>query len=303
MRVCRSSGSVWVWRALDPPPLASLRWQLAASSGWLAAASIAEVLARAVALAQGLSVPDHAAMRAVHAMAIFGGVVGWILAVLVRAGPMFIRDWRVPPWLVRLLPWGLALGVALGCIGELGVASARAGAAVARAGDTVALALVVAVMVTAGAWRSSRARSLPMLARSPHEVRIFQLAAMSAAVATVGSASAVALALAGVNTDLLADAVRHVVTVGFISAVVIAMTFRLMPALETRALRWPRLRDVAFWTLLAAVVARTLELLVGVTGAAVAPVVALSGVFAWIAVASAAANLVAAVAGSRPRLA
>jgi hypothetical protein len=86
--------------------------------------------------------------------------------------------------------------------------------------------------------------------------------------------------------------------VGFTSAVVVAMAFRLIPVLET-ALLWPRLRRVAFWALLTSVVLRSAEVLVGHGLPALAPLVPLSGVLAWIALACVAANLLRAIAAHR----
>jgi uncharacterized protein involved in response to NO len=285
----------WVWRSLDPPALAPLRRHLTASSGWLAAASIGETLLRCRALVEGAPAPDHAAMRAVHAMALLGGVVGWILGVLVRAGPMFAPDWRVAPAVVGAMPLVLGLGVLLHAAGELGDVHPMTASAVSRLGDTVALGLVSLVLIGAGALRRG-GRRLPMLSRSPQESRIFRLAAVSVVAATLGSAVAAIAALDGVDTHVLTDAARHLLAVGFITSVVVAMTFRLIPVLEARALPWPRLRDVAFWSLLAAVVLRTIEVFAGMTGGAVGPLVALSGPLAWTAVTCAAANLAGALA-------
>jgi uncharacterized protein involved in response to NO len=102
-------------------------------------------------------------------------------------------------------------------------------------------------------------------------------------------------AWAGLDVHLLVDAVRHLITVGVLTSVVVGMVFRLIPVLEGRALPWPRLRHVALWCLVAGVVLRSAEVLVGAGWAAPAPWVALSGVLIWIAVACVGANLAAAV--------
>lgn len=282
-----------VWRALDPPPLAFLRRHLTVSSAWLALACLVEAAARAQALGAGVPLPDHGVMGTVHAMGLFGGVLGWILGVLLRAGPMFIPDWRVPGPLARAVPWALALAVGVTALGELGAWSARASIALARFGDCVALGLVAVVAVSAGALGRG-GKALPMLSRSRDEARIVRLAVVCASLAAVGSAAAVALALAGTPIHLLTDALRHLTTVGFMTAVVVAMAFRLIPVLETR-LPWPRLRAVAFWALLGSVVLRTGQVVVGHGLPALAPLVALSGVLAWIAIACVGANLVRAV--------
>ena len=83
--------------------------------------------------------------------------------------------------------------------------------------------------------------ALPLVARGPEESRIFRLAMPSGAAAVVGGAAAVPAAWAGLEVRLLTDAVRHLLTVGVLTSVVVAMVFRLIPVLEGRALRWPRL--------------------------------------------------------------
>lgn len=279
-----------VWRALDPPPLASLRRQLGLATAWLALACLGEAAARGAALAAGHALPDPGALRALHAMAIFGGVIGWILGVLLRAGPMFVPDWRVSPRVARTAPWLLALGIALVAAGETGLAGRAAGGTVALAGQAVALAAVLLVAARGGAWRTAP-RALPMLTRSPEEARVFRLALASAALALLGSAVGAALAPHGALRHLLDDALRHLLTVGFLAGVVVAMAFRLIPVLEGTALPWPRLRAVAFWSLLAAVVTRSAEVLVDLGLREIAVLVPLSGLLAWLALACVGANL------------
>ncbi|MBI4639020.1 MAG: hypothetical protein HY727_22000, partial [Candidatus Rokubacteria bacterium] len=285
--------ALWVWRSLDPPELAPLRRHLTLATGWLALACLVEVALRWRALGLPLPVPDLGGMRAVHAMGIFGGVAGWVVGVLLRAGPMFIAGWSVPSGIARAAPWLLALGAATAAVGE-----ASRESAVARLGEFVALGGVGAIMLAGGALGRAR-RVLPMTARSPEEARIFRLAAVSAGVAVPGGALAALLAWAGVPIHLLTDALRHLVTVGFLASVVVAMAFRLIPVLEGAALPWPALRHVAFWALLASVLGRSAEVLVGVGGRGIAPLVPLSGLLAWIALACVAANLAGAIARLR----
>jgi uncharacterized protein involved in response to NO len=117
----------------------------------------------------------------------------------------------------------------------------------------------------------------------------------------IGSAMAVAAAWRGADVHQLTDAVRHLVTVGFLTSTVVAMLFRLIPALEGAPLPWPRLRALAFWALMLAVTLRSGELFVGHGWNGRAPGVQLSGVLVWLALACVAANLLRIVA-ARPRL-
>lgn len=286
----------WVWLSLDPPSLALLRRHLTVSASWFVLACLVEAGLRWRAVALGLPVPDLAGMRAVHAMGIFGGVIGWVLGVLLRAGPMFVPGWHVPPSLARAVPWILGFGVALSAIGEAGRWSAPAAPVLPLVGELLALSSVGAVMVTGGAFRAVRG-GIPMLARSGEETRIFRLAAASAAVALVGTAAAAVGALGGAAAHTVTDALRHLVTVGFLTAVVVAMAFRLIPVLEHRPLPWPGLRTLAFWALLAGVLLRTAEVLTGYGWTGIGPWVVLSGALVWIALAAVGANLVGAIVG------
>jgi hypothetical protein len=272
--------AAWVWRTLDPPPLRLVRVQLALSSAWLAAAAALETWLRV----RGGGVPDAARMQVVYAMALAGGVLGWVLGVLLRAGPMFVRDWRVPAPLARATPWALAVSVGLTAASAGGAPSA-----VARAADLLAATTVATAVLAAGALRPSR-RALPMLSRSVPEARIFRVAVASSLAASL--LALWALVLGPDASRALTDAIRHLVAIGVVGAVVIAMTFRLIPPLEGRPLPWPVLRTVALWTLAGALVLRTGQVLVPLGWDAVTPLVAASGVLAWAAFACAGLSLV-----------
>ena len=278
--------AAWVWRAIDAPPLRPLRVRLTLASGWLAAAAALEAWLRA----RGGGVPDAAAMQVVYAMALVGGVLGWVLGVLLRAGPMFVRDWRVPPALVHVTPWALALSVGLHAAAFVAAESFALASVLARAGDLVAWATLAAVIPAAGALRRSH-NAPPMLSRSVPESRIFRVAVASA---LGGCALALwALYLGPEAPRALTDAVRHLLAVGMVGAVVIAMTFRLIPALERRPLPWPRLRAVALWALVGAVALRTGQVMSLFAPFDVTPLTTISGVLAWIAFGSAGSSLIA----------
>ncbi|HSE91804.1 MAG TPA: hypothetical protein VLF19_00750 [Methylomirabilota bacterium] len=275
----------WILRSLAPPPLTTVRRHLAAATAWLGVACLAEAALRGSALAGGVPTPDLGGMRAAHAMAIYGGAIGWVLGVLLRAGPMFVEGWRVPGLLATTLPGLLAAAVMVTAAGEIAAVPA-----IARAGEALALGAVVAVALAAGALRPAP-RALPMLSRSAPEARIFRLGVVSAAFALCGAVGAAALAAAGAGVHVLTDAVRHLVTVGFLTSVVVAMAFRLIPTLEATSLPWPGLRVVAFWSLLGATVLRTTQVAVAHGWPVLAPIVPVSGLLAWVALAGVGATL------------
>lgn len=287
--------AAWIRRALDAPPLASLRRHLVASTGWFAAACLLEAVLRWQALGQGATVPAPGGMQAVYAISLFGGVLGWVTGVLLRAGPMFVPGWSPSGRAVHVLPWILALGVVSAFAGEVASLEPSTASALARLGECVALGGAVWVLLGGGGLRRIRG-TLPMAARSPEEARIFRLAVLSAAAAVPGSALAAAAEWAGWPIPLLTDAVRHLVTVGFLASVVVAMAFRLIPALERTPLPWPRLRTAAVLALVAGVAIRTAEMLVGLGWVAVAAAIPLSGVLVWVALASVGVNLVGTIA-------
>lgn len=285
----------WVWRMLDPRPLRALRRHLALATAWLAGACALESALRIRAIAAGLPGPDPAGLQVVYAMALVGGVIGWVLGVLLRAGPMFVVDWHVPPAVARMIPALLALAIGLAAASQLESLDTRPSAVLARLGDVVAVGTILVAVVGGGALRRAR-RALPMVSRSAAETRLFRLALACVAAAAAGATVAVPLAWAGwPPARLVADAVRHLVTVGFLTSVVAAMTFRLIPVLEGTPLRWPWLRGVTFWALLAAVILRTSQAAVGLGGRPLAHAVALSGVLVWLAVTAVGTSVAAAI--------
>jgi hypothetical protein len=289
---------VWVWRALGAGSAGTTRAPLGAASAWLTAALVVEGTARAWALLRPdpLAGPDPSAMRVVHAMGIYGGVSGWIVGVVLRAGPMLVPRWRVPDRLARLVPWLLGVAVTLIGVGAGISWPGHTRVALERAGEALALATVAAVAVTGGAFRRAPG-ALPMLAQGGPETRLFQMAMLAAVVAAAGSAGAACLAWAGVPLSLLADALRHLVTVGFLTAMVLGMGFRLIPVVEGRPVPWPGLRDLAFRALLAGVLVRTAQVLADYGLTSVLAFVPLSGVLVWIALGCLAANGLGAATG------
>jgi hypothetical protein len=272
-----------------------VRAQLTLASAWLALPLLAETALRADAWARDSAV-SPAVLRGLHAGALLGGVLGWVLGVLLRAGPMFVPAWTPPAWLARGLPALLGAAALLAVAGEAALVPASALAA--RLGETLAIATAVGVLVGGGALRGARS-ALPLLSRGAAEARIFRVAVLAAAAALVGAAATAVGELTGTALPLVADAVRHLLTVGVLGAVVVAMGFRLITVLEGVPLPWPRLRMVALVALVAGVVTRTAQVAIPAGAASLAPVVALSGVLSWIAFACVGVALVGVLA--RPR--
>jgi hypothetical protein len=282
----------WLARSLRAPHLRLTRAHLTAATAWLVAALVLEAGLRAWAPAD--AGPHAGGMRAAHLMASHGGVVGWIVGVVLRAGPMLVPGWRVPGALARTAPVALGIGVVLAGVGLTGPWSGAPRVALERFGEAIVLGTVTAIAVTGGAFRRPP-RALSMLGRGGPETRLFRAAMLAAAVAAGGSAGAAMLAWAAVPLSLLADALRHLVAVGFLTAMVVGMAFRLIPVLEGVGLPWPRLRGVAFWALLAAILLRTAEVLADRGLEAVLALVPLSGALVWVALACLGAGFVGAV--------
>lgn len=291
---------VWVWRMLGAPGAATTRLAVGMASGWLTAGLVLEAVVRAPAALgpDALAGPEPAAMRAVHVMALYGGVSGWIAGVALRAGPMLVPRWRVPDRLARLVPWSLALGTAVASVGAVGPWPLAARVALEWAGEALALATVATVALTGGAFRRAPG-AVPLVAHGGPETHLFRLAIVAVTVSAAGSVAAAGLAWAGVALSLLADALRHLMTVGFLTAMVLAMGFRLVPMIEGVAVPWPRLRELAFGALVTGVLLRTAEVLAdyGLVGALA--IVPLSGALVWLALGCLAACALGAVVRRR----
>jgi hypothetical protein len=291
---------VWVARALDAPHLRLTQVHLATATAWLVAALVVETGLRTwtIVRADPGGVPAAGGMGAAHVMAIYGGVLGWILGVIVRAAPMLVPRWRVPDAMAWGLPGALGLGVALAAVGLAGPWPGTTRVVIERAGEAFALATVAGTALLGGAFRGARG-TLPMAARSGPETWLFRMAMLAACVAAVGSIGAAAMVWTGIPLSLVADALRHLVTVGTLTPMVVGMGFRLIPVIEGASLPWPRLRAVAFWMILGGVLVRTAEVLADHGLEAVLPLVPLSGVLVWIALACLGATVIGAICHRR----
>jgi hypothetical protein len=277
---------VRVWRALDPPPLARVRRHLTIASVWLALAPAGETVLRAIAFLHEAPPPSFGALRELHVLALFGGVTGWVLGVLLRAGPMFVAGWAPSSRLAAALPWLLGVGTLLAAGGEQGHG------VVARLGELIVLAAATGVL--AGAFRRVK-HALPIVGRTGDERRIFMLAAWSLVAATAGALVNVIVAVPGSGIAHLPDAVRHLFAVGTLGGVVTAMSFRLFPVLESRPLPWPWAPRVALTALAASLITRTLEVLGPLEIRGLGKLVAASGGCAWLAFACVGLSLIALV--------
>jgi hypothetical protein len=283
----------WLWRALAAPPLTLTRRYLVAAAAWLVVALAVEAALRGLAVAVDAGTPDPRGMRGVYAVALLGGVGGFMLGVLLRAAPMFVAGWQVPPGLAGVAPWTLGLGLVLAVAGEAGGGAPRA-VALARLGEAAAIGTIAATALAGGALgRPGAPRSL--LARGGPELWLFRLAVGSATVAALGSLVAAAIAWCGIPLGLLADALRHLVTVGFLTSIVVAMAFRLVAAFEGGPAPRPRLRALAFYAVLAGVALRSAEVLADWVWAGVLPWLPLSGALVWLALATVLVSLLGAI--------
>jgi hypothetical protein len=281
---------------------------------WLAAA-----LALALVLRLAGTAIEAAAALAAAALVQAAGFAGFALWVwrsldppplrLVRGHLTLASLWlaaacgleAAPAPVARMVPVALAAASFLAAAGEMGAGEGGTATVVARLGEALGLATIAVVAASAG-FRLRAPAGLPMLARSPEETRMFRLAVLAAAAALVATLAAAGVAVAGGQAHVVTDAARHLFTVGFLTSVAVAMTFRLIPVLERAALPWPCLRGVAFHALVGALVARTAEVIVAHGWPALAPVVPASGVLVWVALAAVAANLGGAIIRRRRRV-
>ena len=130
-------------------------------------------------------------------MAIYGGVLGWIVGVVVRAGPMHVPDGECP------MPWpGWLRGHSAWVSSSRERASRGRGPAgpgwrSSGPGRRSFLATVGAIALRGGAFRGAPG-ALPMAARGGPETWLFRMAMLAAGVAAAGSIGAAALAWTGV---------------------------------------------------------------------------------------------------------
>ncbi len=248
--------AVWVAaRVRDTKPRFTSDWLMVSGAWWFAVGVAAEAVGLIGAAVAG---PDPAGATpgpGLYAMALYGGVFGWVLGVAMRVAPMFLAGRKVGrmggPALLALNS-----GVLLGLLAEAWPPDSPAGQTFLALSDLgVATALIVGAL-SVGAWQREPRRAIALhLDRT--EARFFRLAFASAGLAALGLVAGAVLTLAGVPLGLLTDATRHLLTIGFVIGAICAMGFRFLPVIEGARLAVPWARDVAFWSLALAVLLRT----------------------------------------------
>lgn len=219
-----------------------------------------------------------------YVMALHGGVFGWVLGVAMRVVPRFLVGRRVgrfgAPVLLALNGGGL-----LALLARAWPSDARAAHVLLALSDLGAAAALVVGALSVGAWQPEPRRAIA-LTMDRTEARFFRLAFACAGLGAAGLVAGAVLALLGVAPGLLADATRHLLTIGFVVGAICAMGFRLLPVIESVRLALPRARHVAFWTPRAAVALRTAELGADYLHEGFLRAAAVSGFLAWAALAA-----------------
>jgi len=215
-------------------------------------------------------------------MGLYGGIFGWILGVAMRVVPMFIAGRKVGRMGGAVLA-GLNSGVLLALVAEGWPPASHPTQVFLALGDLGVSAAIGAAAVAVGAWRPESRRAIALrLDRS--ETRFFRFAFACAGVAMVGLILGAVPTLAGASPrGFLADATRHLLTIGFLIGMICAMGFRLLPVIEGVRLALPGVRPVAFWALSLAVLLRTAEMGADYLHEGFLRVAAFSGFFAWVA--------------------
>jgi hypothetical protein len=274
-----------VWRALSAPSLAPLRRHLVTAGAWLVVALVSEVVLRVRGLLHGTDRPTAGDLHELHLLALFGGIVGWVLAVLVRGGPALALGAPPPGLFAAATPWLVGAGALLAAGGEIGHGL------LARVGDVIVLGTATAVVVAAGVFR--RGRPHPRRGASGDDTTLVKLAIVSLLLATAGALVNLLLVAAGRAFHPLTDAVLHLLTVGALSSAAIATIVRVTPTLEGRSFPLRPVPRIAALALAGALLLRTAQVMSPFGGRPFGLVITASGLLAWIAFASVTASLVA----------
>lgn len=259
-------------------------WLIVSGAWWFTVALATEAAAILWAAAKGGDPAAATPGPGLYPMALYGGVFGWVLGVAMRVAPMFLVGRKVGRFGAPAL---LALngGVLLALAAEGWPPDARPAHVLVALSDLGVAAALVVGAVSVGAWRREPRRALA-LHMDRTETLFFRLAFACAGLGAIGLLAGAALSLLGVPPGLLADATRHLFTIGFVIGAICAMGFRFLPVIEGVRLAVPRARLVAFWTLLAAVALRTAELGADYLHEDFLRAAAPSGFLAWVTLAA-----------------
>ncbi len=257
-------------------------WLMATGAWWFAAALAIETTGIGWATAAGHDPAASTPGPGLYTMGLYGGILGWVLGVAMRVVPMFIPGRKVGRMGGTLLV-ALNGGVILNLLAEAWPLGSRPAEILLGMADLGIVAALVAAGVAVGAWRPE-----PRLAITLHldrtEARFFRLAFACAGLAALGLFVGAVLTLAGTPPrGFLADATRHLLTVGFMIGMICAMGFRFVPVIEGIRIALPGARGVAFWALTLAVLLRTAELGADFLHEGFLRVAAVSGFLAWVA--------------------
>lgn len=265
----------------EPTPERFERY-LRAGCAWLVVAA-----ALAVATAAGVGVLQPAVWEA----ALWGFVASWILGMSLRIAPVFLN---LPPSSHRgssALFAGYQLTVAAWVI--VAVIETWTLLPSIRALSGAALALVTgAFVLRLGVFRPREDQGT--VDDRGHEKFIFAAYAWLLIALVFAPGWTAAMAFAGSPMPaLVLDFGRHAFTLGFLTQIVVGVAARLVPVFAGTPLWSKDWRDVTFYLLNAAVVARGLEVLVEVVGLSeVWPYISLSGPLGVGAFAAFTANIV-----------
>ena len=257
-------------------------WLMVSGAWWFAVALAIETAGIGRAVAAGSNPAAATPGPGLYAMGLYGGIFGWILGVAMRVVPMFLTGRKVGRMGGAVLA-GLNGGVLITLLAEGWPPASRPAQALLALADLGVAAALVAAGVALGAWRAESRRAIALhLDRT--ETHFFRFAFACAGVAAAGLAVGAILTLVGIPPHgFLADATRHLLTIGFLIGMICAMGFRFLPVIEGVRIAVPGARRVAFWALSLAVLLRTLEMGADYLHQGFLRVAAFSGVLAWVA--------------------
>ncbi len=257
-------------------------WLMVTGAWWFAEGLAVETVALVWVAVAGIDPATATPGPGLYAMGIYGGILGWVLGVAMRVAPMFLTGRSVGRMGGFALA-GLNSGVFLAVLAEAWPPGSHPAQVFSALADLGIAAAVIATGVAVGAWRPEPRRAIALqLDRT--EARFFRLAFACAGLATVGLLAGAVLTLSGAPPHgFLADATRHLLTVGFLIGMICAMGFRFIPVIEGVRIAVSGARVVAFWTLVLAVVLRTAELGADYLHEGFLGPAAISGFLAWVA--------------------